>query len=67
MNLTQRDIANTEALLARLHSRSRASAVSSALVIAEEITKKLEHGEQVLVRKKDGSIEQVFIPGVGRA
>lgn len=67
MNLTERDIENTEALQQRLHSRSKASAVSSALVIAEEITKRLELGEQVLVRKKDKSMERVFIPGVGGA
>ena len=64
MNLTQRDIENAEILQQRLDSRSKASAVSSALVIAEEITKRLELGEQVLVRKKDGSMEQVLIPGV---
>ena len=64
MNLTELDVENTEALQRRLHSRTKASAVSSALVIAEEITKRLEHGEQVLVRKADNSVERVFIPGV---
>ena len=64
MNLTQRDIENAEILQRRLDSRSKASAVSSALVIAEGITERVELGEQVLIRKKDGSIEQVLIPGV---
>ena len=66
MNLTQRDIENAEILQRRLDSRSKASAVSSALVIAEGITERVELGEQVLIRKKDGSIEQVLIPGVRR-
>ena len=64
MNLTQRDIENAELLQRRLDSRSKASAVSSALVIAEGITERVELGEQVLIRKKDGSMEQVLIPGV---
>lgn len=64
MNLTDRDIAATEALQQRLDSRSKASAVSSALVIAEDITRRMELGEQVLIRKKDGSMEQVLIAGV---
>ena len=64
MNLTQRDIENAEILQQRLDSRSKASAVSSALVIAEGITERVELGEQVLIRKKDGSVEQVLIPGV---
>ena len=66
MNLTQRDIENAEILQRRLDSRSKASAVSSALVIAEGITERVELGEQVLIRKKDGSMEQVLIPGVRR-
>ena len=65
MNLTDRDIENTDILLWRLNARSKASAVSSALAIAEGITKSIERGEQVLIRKKDGSLEQVFIAGVG--
>ncbi len=64
MNLTERDIKNADILQQRLDSRSKASAVSSALVIAEGITERVELGEQVLIRKKDGSIEQVLIPGV---
>ena len=67
MNLTDRDITNTETLTRRLHSRSKASAVSSALAIAEGITRRIESGEEVLVRKKDGSVEQVFIAGAGSA
>lgn len=66
MNLTERDIENTEALSRRLQSRSKASAVSSALAIAEGITRSIERGEEVLIRTKDGTLERVFIAGAGR-
>ena len=65
MNLTYRDIENTASLSRRLHSRTKASAVSSALAIAEGITKRIAHGEEVLIRRKDGSVERMFIAGVG--
>ena len=64
MNLTDRDIENTETLARRLHSRSKASAVSSALAIAEGITRSIEHGDEVLIRTKHGDLERVIITGV---
>ena len=66
MNLTERDIENTEALSRRLQSRSKASAVSSALAIAEGITRSIERGEEVLIRTKNGTLERVFIAGADR-
>ena len=63
MNLTDQDIRNTETLARRLHSRRKASAVSSALAIAEGITRSIERGEEVLIRMKDGAMERVFIAG----
>ena len=65
MNLTERDIENTEALSRRLQSRSKASAVRSALAIAEGITRSIERGEEVLIRTRDGSLERVIITGAG--
>lgn len=67
MNLSHRDIAHAEALQRRLRSPSKASAVASALAIAEDLTRRLERGEEVLIRRKDGSGQQVFLPGVRRA
>lgn len=64
MNLTERDIANAEMLTARLHSRNKASTVSTALAIMEGLTKKIEDGGELIVRKKDGSIETVLIVGL---
>ena len=67
MNLTERDIANTEVLTARLNTRNKASTVSSALAIAEGITKKIEDGGELIVRKKDGSMETIVIAGLNGA
>ena len=67
MNLTERDIANAEMLTARLHSRNKASTVSTALAIMEGLTKKIEDGGELIVRKKDGSIETVLIVGLDGA
>ena len=44
MNLTDQDIRNTETLTARLHSRSKALTVSSALAITEGLTRKIAEG-----------------------
>lgn len=67
MNLTQRDIANTEFLTSRLNSRNKASTVSAALAITQGIAKKLEEGGELIIRKKDGSVETVVIAGLSDA
>ena len=64
MNLTDQDIRNTETLTTRLHSRSKALTVSSALAIAEGLTRKIADGGELIVRKKDGSMETVIIAGL---
>lgn len=67
MNLTERDIANAELLTARLQSRNKASTVSTALAITEGITRKIEEGGELIIRKKDGSVETVLIAGLAGA
>ena len=64
MNLTQRDIQNADALTERLHSRNKASTVSTALAITEEITRRIMDGGELMLRKKDGSLETVIIAGL---
>ena len=64
MNLTENDVRNTEILLHRLHARNKASAVSSALAIAEGLTRKIEDGGELIVRKRNGTDETVIIPGL---
>ena len=61
MNLSDKDIANTESLADRLHSRNKASAVSSALAITEGITRRIDRGDELMIKRKDGSMETVII------
>lgn len=67
MGLTERDVANTETLAVRLHSRNKASAVSTALAIAEGITSRIEDGGELIIKRKDGSMETVIIPELSSA
>ena len=67
MNLTEQDVANTEILTTRLNSRNKASTVSSALAITEGITRKIEDGGELMIKKSDGSTETVVIAGLNGA
>ena len=64
MNLTENDVQNTEILVDRLHARNKASAVSGALAIAEELTRKIEEGGELIIRRKNRTDETVIIPGL---
>ena len=64
MALTEWDIANTENLVERLRSRNKAEAVSSALAITEGLTRKIEDGGKLMIKKKDGTMETVVITGM---
>jgi len=65
MNLTERDVENTEYLSKKLHSRSKADAVSAALSITTSLAEYLKKGDQLILRKKDGTTERLIIPGIG--
>ena len=67
MNLTESDFNNTAILVRRLHARNKASAVSSALAIAEELTRRIEDGDDLIVRRRNGKSETVIIPGIVQA
>ena len=64
MALTDWDIANTETLVERLHVRSKAAAVSSALAITEGLTRRVEDGGELMIKRKDGTVESVVIAGM---
>lgn len=64
MSLSEWDVENTEVLVRRLHARNKATAVSSALAITEGLTRKIEQGEELMLRKKDGTLEKVMITGM---
>ena len=62
MSLTQRDIENTNKLVERLHSRNKASAVSSALAISEGITRRIKEGGELQIKGKDGRVDTIIFP-----
>ena len=64
MNLTKRDIENTDKLKERFHARTKADTVSAALSITASLSEHLENGEQLFIRTKDGHTQQVIIPGL---
>ncbi len=64
MNLTDRDVGNTETLQALLHARNKASAVSSALSLAAVLATRINRGEKLYLRGEDGVTERILIPGL---
>ena len=63
MNLTPRDIRNTEKLRRALDARSNAQAISTALALAASVSDLISEGNELLLKNKDGSIQRVLIPG----
>ncbi len=55
---------NTEMLSEKLHTRSKAEAVSAALNITAFLSKKLDNGNELIIKNKTGEMEQIFIPGL---
>ncbi len=64
MNLTDRDIKNTEKVTKLFNSRSKAEAVSAALGITSSLGEMIKEGKELLIRNKSGEIERVLIPGL---
>ncbi len=64
MNLTERDVKNTERLRLKLHTRSNAEAVSAALTITSSLSDLLDDNKELIIRSKNGDIEKVIIPGL---
>lgn len=64
MNLTDRDIRNTESVRHLFHVRTNADAVSAALGITKSLAEMIRNGKELLIRNKNGEIEKVFIPGL---
>ena len=62
MNLSDKDIANTAALVDLTGSRSKAQAVSTALSVTKMLAQRMSHGSEVLIRGKDGKMESLIIP-----
>lgn len=64
MNLTERDVRNTERLAEQLHVRSKAEAVSAALTITASLSDMLQGDKELIIRDRQGDIEKVIIPGL---
>lgn len=64
MSLTDRDLDKAKALAERLNSRNRGAAVSMALAIAEELTRWVAEGDELMIRKRDGTLQKVWIAGL---
>jgi len=62
MNLTDRDVANTEGLVRLTGSRTKAQAVSTALSVTKILAERMKEGGEVLIKGKDGTIERLVIP-----
>ena len=64
MQLTAADVRNTDDLQKVLHARSKAAAVSTALSVTSYLTKVMNNGGSVLIRDEDGSVREMFWPGL---
>jgi|GEM_PF-4746270 len=62
MNLSERDVANTNELQVLTGSRSKAQAVSTALSVTKILAQRMSKGGEVLIRGKDGTLETLIIP-----
>ena len=64
MNLTERDIKNTESIASATDSRSKAQAVSTALSLTSFVIETMrDHpGTQIILRTPDGTTERLLMP-----
>lgn len=64
MNLTERDIRNTENVRHLFHVRTNADAVSAALGITRSLGEMIKNGDELLIRNKNGELQKILIPGL---
>lgn len=64
MNLTDRDVRNTEKVSQLFHTRNKADAVSAALGITSSLGEMVKKGNELLIRNKKGELQKIFIPGL---
>jgi hypothetical protein len=64
MNLTDKDISNTDKLKENLKARTKADTVSAALSIATTISEHVKDGDEFFMRSKDGKEQRVIITGM---
>ncbi|MBP9726695.1 MAG: hypothetical protein KBD83_04445 [Gammaproteobacteria bacterium] len=64
MNLTERDIRNTEDVRNLFHVRTNVDAVSAALGITRSLGEMLKNGKELLIKDKSGDISKLYISGL---
>jgi hypothetical protein len=64
MNLTERDIRNTEDVRNLFHVRTNVDAVSAALGITRSLGEMLKNGKELLIKDKNGEISKLYISGL---
>jgi hypothetical protein len=64
MNLTDRDVDNTDKIRKVFHARSNAAAVSDALSVTATLVTMLKEGNEILLRNKNGELEKLIFTGL---
>ncbi len=64
MNLTDKDVDNTDKIRKVFHARSNAAAVSDALSVTATLVAMLKEGNEILVRNKNGELEKLVFTGL---
>jgi len=59
MNLTARDVKNTQKVKESLHARSNAAAISDALSVTTKLIDLSKKGNEILIRNKKGELERL--------
>jgi len=59
MNLTKRDVDNTQKVKKSLNARTNASAVSGALAVTAKLINLTQAGDEILIRNKKGELERL--------
>lgn len=64
MGLQEKDVERVDIIQKRLHSRSKAAAVSTAISIADIVTDVTSGGGSIIIENKDGTRERLVIAGL---
>lgn len=60
MNLTARDVKNTQKVKESLHARSNAAVISDALSVTTKLIDLSKKGNEILIRNKKGELERLI-------
>ncbi len=66
MELPDKDMENAKQLTERFNMVNKAATVSTVLNLMREFVDVIDSDGQLLIRHKNGSVEQLILPGVDR-